>query len=151
MRIPAIEVGHECYPVPNVPAGVQAGSNATFQIMYRSDEHGTTEDETFYACPDFTYAPTSRFTDQVPSFNVAKFTAVPTAASAGSIATTGAATSSMATEKRCEKAYLWSIWWCHRRHGGWFGCCSTNWGHLAVWIQETATEVQVDALERVGP
>ncbi|GIK07227.1 hypothetical protein Aspvir_002884 [Aspergillus viridinutans] len=71
MRIPAIEVGHEYYPVPTVSANVEAGSNATVRIIYTADEHGATEDETFYACPNITYTPTRRFTDQVPSFNMA--------------------------------------------------------------------------------
>lgn len=33
-----IKVGHECYPASDVPADVESGSKATFQIKYVSDE-----------------------------------------------------------------------------------------------------------------
>ncbi|RHZ45931.1 uncharacterized protein CDV56_101901 [Aspergillus thermomutatus] len=104
-RIPDIEVGHECYPVPNVPADVEAGSNATFQIKYTSDEDGAAKNETYYACADIIYVPTSQFTYQVPCFNVTadEFTAVTTTASAGSTAT-GTSSSSMATAKDAKKS-----------------------------------------------
>lgn len=68
VRIPELDEGHQCYPVPNPSADVEAGSNATLQIKYTSD-FDTDRNETFYACADITYIPTSQFTYQVPCFN----------------------------------------------------------------------------------
>ncbi|KAG9769816.1 hypothetical protein KCU88_g6787, partial [Aureobasidium melanogenum] len=67
-RIPSLDEGHQCYPLPNPPADVEAGSNATVQIKYISD-FDTNQNQTFYACADITYVPTSAFTYQVPCFN----------------------------------------------------------------------------------
>lgn len=67
-RIPDIDEGHECYPIPNPSADVEAGANATLQIRYTS-EFDTNENETYYACADIVYVPTSQFTYQVPCFN----------------------------------------------------------------------------------
>ncbi|RLL97417.1 hypothetical protein CFD26_103681 [Aspergillus turcosus] len=61
-RIPNIKVGHECYPVPNMAADVEAGSNATSQINYTSNEDGAARNEPYYACADITYVPTTGFT-----------------------------------------------------------------------------------------
>lgn len=68
MRIPELNEGHQCYPVPNPAADVEAGANATLQIKYTSD-FGTDLNETFYACADITYVATSQFDVQVPCFN----------------------------------------------------------------------------------
>jgi hypothetical protein len=68
MRIPDLDEGHQCYPIPNPAADVEAGSNATLQIKYTSD-FDTDKNETFYACADITYVPTSQFSVQVPCFN----------------------------------------------------------------------------------
>lgn len=67
-RIPELNEGHQCYPVPNPAADVEAGANATLQIKYTSD-FDTDLNETFYACADITYVATSQFTVQVPCFN----------------------------------------------------------------------------------
>lgn len=67
-RIPSLAEGHQCYPLPNPPSEVEAGSNATVQIKYISD-FDTDKNQTFYACADITYVPTSAFTAQVPCFN----------------------------------------------------------------------------------
>lgn len=59
-----------CYPVPNPPADIEARSNATLQIKYISDfDDPDNSNDTFYACADITYVPTSQFTFQVPCFN----------------------------------------------------------------------------------
>ncbi|KAL4939958.1 hypothetical protein BDV06DRAFT_28394 [Aspergillus oleicola] len=68
-RISDIEPGHMCYPVPNPGVDTEAGMNATFQIKYTSDFE-TDNNETYYACADVTYVPASKFTYQVPCFNV---------------------------------------------------------------------------------
>lgn len=64
-----IEPGHECYSVPNPSIDIEEGMNATFQIKYTSD-FDTDKNETYYACADVTYIPASKFTYQVPCFNV---------------------------------------------------------------------------------
>src|SRR5882757_8745730 len=68
MRIPELSEGHQCYPVPNPSADVEAFSNATLQIRYTSDFEDD-RNETYYACADITYVPTSQFAYQVPCFN----------------------------------------------------------------------------------
>ncbi|OAL24293.1 hypothetical protein AYO20_10720 [Fonsecaea nubica] len=67
-RIPELNEGHQCFPLPNPPADVEAQAPATLQIRYTSD-FDTDLNETFYACADITYVPTSQFTYQVPCFN----------------------------------------------------------------------------------
>ncbi|KAJ6150414.1 hypothetical protein N7471_001613 [Penicillium samsonianum] len=83
-----VEPGHECYSVPNPSIDVEEGMNATFQIKYTSD-FDTDKNETYYACADVTYIPASKFTYQVPCFNVTsdEFTDVTTTTTAGSTAT----------------------------------------------------------------
>ncbi|EXJ80014.1 hypothetical protein A1O3_08300 [Capronia epimyces CBS 606.96] len=104
-RIPSLAEGHQCYPLPNPPADVEAGSNATVQIKYLS-EFDTEKNQTFYACADITYVPTSAFTYQVPCFNATvddysmsdsdsgddTANATSSAASSGASATLGATT-----------------------------------------------------------
>ncbi|KAL4981784.1 hypothetical protein BDW68DRAFT_171848, partial [Aspergillus falconensis] len=68
-RINDIDPGHMCYPVPNPGVDTEEGMNATFQIRYTSD-FDTDKNETYYACADITYVPASKFTYQVPCFNV---------------------------------------------------------------------------------
>ncbi|KAL6231118.1 hypothetical protein BDW75DRAFT_248096 [Aspergillus navahoensis] len=68
-RINDIDPGHMCYPVPNPGVDTEEGMNATFQIKYTSD-FDTDRNETYYACADITYVPASKFTYQVPCFNV---------------------------------------------------------------------------------
>ncbi|OQV02536.1 hypothetical protein CLAIMM_07722 [Cladophialophora immunda] len=67
-RIPELNEGHQCYPLPNPSADIEALSNATLQIRYTSDFEDD-RNETYYACADVTYVPTSQFTYQVPCFN----------------------------------------------------------------------------------
>ncbi|EXJ70767.1 uncharacterized protein A1O5_05757 [Cladophialophora psammophila CBS 110553] len=67
-RIPELNEGHQCYPIPNPSADIEALSNATLQIRYTSDFEDD-RNETYYACADITYVPTSQFTYQVPCFN----------------------------------------------------------------------------------
>ncbi|OAP65388.1 hypothetical protein AYL99_01360 [Fonsecaea erecta] len=67
-RIPELSEGHQCYPIPNPAADIEALSNATLQIRYTSDFEDD-RNETYYACADVTYVPTSQFTYQVPCFN----------------------------------------------------------------------------------
>ncbi|KAL5336419.1 hypothetical protein BJX70DRAFT_284215 [Aspergillus crustosus] len=68
-RISDIDPGHMCYAVPNPGINTEEGMNATFQITYTSD-FDTDKNETYYACADVSYIPASRFTYQVPCFNV---------------------------------------------------------------------------------
>lgn len=67
-HITSLAEGHQCYPVPNPPADIEASRNATLQIRYISDFEED-RNQTFYACADITYVPTSQFTYQVPCFN----------------------------------------------------------------------------------
>ncbi|RVX71560.1 hypothetical protein B0A52_05132 [Exophiala mesophila] len=101
-RIPSLNSGHECYPVPNPGPDVEPGTNATLQIKYTSD-FGTDLNETFYACSDITYVATSQFTTQVPCFNatVDDFTisdgadnSTSTGTGSGASATSGSVTAS---------------------------------------------------------
>ncbi len=68
MRIPEFNEGHECYPISTPSVDIEAFSNATLQIRYTSDFEDD-RNETYYACADITYVPTSQFTYQVPCFN----------------------------------------------------------------------------------
>ncbi|KAJ5784019.1 uncharacterized protein N7518_009696 [Penicillium psychrosexuale] len=87
-----IEPGHECYSVPNPSIDIEEGTNATFQIKYTSD-FDTDKNETYYACADVTYVAASKFTYQVPCFNVTsdEFTDVTTTTTAASGSTATAA------------------------------------------------------------
>lgn len=86
--ISEVNPGHECYSVPNPSIDVEEGMNATFQIKYTSD-FDTDKNETYYACADVTYIAASKFTYQVPCFNVTsdEFTEMTTTAASGSTAT----------------------------------------------------------------
>merc|ERR1712230_117144 len=93
MRIPELDEGHQCYPIPSPPVDIEAGANATFQIKYTSD-FDTDKNETFYACADITYVSTSQFTYQVPCFNatiddysITEPDSTPSATAAGASAT----------------------------------------------------------------
>ena len=67
--IPELDPGHMCYPIPNPPADMDPGSNATIQLKYTADSE-TDRNETYYACADIYYVLTNQFTLQVPCFNV---------------------------------------------------------------------------------
>jgi len=93
MRIPELDEGHQCYPIPSPPVDIEAGANATLQIKYTSD-FDTDKNETFYACADITYVSTSQFTYQVPCFNatiddysITEPDSTPSATAAGASAT----------------------------------------------------------------
>ncbi|KAE8356144.1 hypothetical protein BDV28DRAFT_145487 [Aspergillus coremiiformis] len=91
-----IDPGHQCYPVPNQSIDVEEGRNATFQIKYTS-EFDTDRNETYYACADVRYVAVSKFTTQVPCFNVTanEFTATTTTTAAiDATATVGSSGSS---------------------------------------------------------
>ncbi|PGH23678.1 hypothetical protein AJ80_02284 [Polytolypa hystricis UAMH7299] len=68
-RIDDIDPGHMCYSLPDPPRDIEDGMNATVQIKYRS-EFDEDEMQTFYACTDLTYVAPSKFTTQIPCFNV---------------------------------------------------------------------------------
>lgn len=63
-----IELGHTCVPVPDAPRNIDAGANATLQIVYIAD-FDKPENQTFYACADITYVLESDFSTQIPCFN----------------------------------------------------------------------------------
>lgn len=67
-HIASLAEGHQCYPVPNQSVDVEASSNATLQIRYISDFEED-RNQTFYACADIIFVPSSQFTYQVPCFN----------------------------------------------------------------------------------
>ncbi|KAJ5598667.1 hypothetical protein N7537_008751 [Penicillium hordei] len=102
-----IEPGHECYSVPNPSIDIEEGMNATFQIKYTSD-FDTDKNETYYACADVTYIPASKFTYQVPCFNVTsdEFTdaTTTTTATIGATATTAASGATKNTGTTGEKS-----------------------------------------------
>jgi hypothetical protein len=65
-----LDVGHTCITVPIAPSYVLAGSNATFGVLYVSEEdEGATANEIFYACADVSFVETSAFTAAIPCFN----------------------------------------------------------------------------------
>ncbi|RYP71773.1 hypothetical protein DL771_004585 [Monosporascus sp. 5C6A] len=71
-NITAIEAGHQCYKVADIPDAVEPGTNATIQLEYWSsmdDELGG-RNQSFYACADITFVETEDFDIQVPCFNV---------------------------------------------------------------------------------
>ncbi|EFQ26797.1 uncharacterized protein GLRG_02617 [Colletotrichum graminicola M1.001] len=63
-----LDPGHTCVGVPDPPASVAAGSNATLQIVYRADWDAP-HNQTFYACADITYVEAAAFRARVPCFN----------------------------------------------------------------------------------
>ena len=67
-RIPSMDEGHTCVPIPDPPAGTEAGKNATLQIVYTADFDEPTN-QTFYACADITYVGAADFTTTIPCFN----------------------------------------------------------------------------------
>jgi hypothetical protein len=75
-RIPDVDPGHECYALPNPPAEVVAGRNATLQISYVSD-FDTDKNQTFYVCADIQYVLIDDFSYQVPCFNVSTEDGIP--------------------------------------------------------------------------
>ncbi|KAF9871586.1 gpi anchored protein [Colletotrichum karsti] len=60
--------GHTCVDIPNPPASVAAGGNATLQIIYRADWDAP-HNQTFYACADITYVEAASFNTRIPCFN----------------------------------------------------------------------------------
>ncbi|RYP50212.1 hypothetical protein DL768_004233 [Monosporascus sp. mg162] len=71
-NITAIEAGHQCYKVADIPDTVEPGTNATIRLEYWSsmdDELGG-RNQSFYACADITFVETEDFDIQVPCFNV---------------------------------------------------------------------------------
>ncbi|RYP04533.1 hypothetical protein DL764_004395 [Monosporascus ibericus] len=71
-NITAIEAGHQCYKVADIPDTVGPGTNATIQLEYWSsmdDELGG-RNQSFYACADVTFVEPEDFDIQVPCFNV---------------------------------------------------------------------------------
>ncbi len=54
--------------VPDAPRDVQAGANATLQIVYTS-AFDSPSNETFYACADITYVRAADFHTEIPCFN----------------------------------------------------------------------------------
>ncbi|RYO96149.1 hypothetical protein DL766_001928 [Monosporascus sp. MC13-8B] len=71
-NVTAIEPGHQCYKVADIPNTVEPGTNATIQLEYWSsmgDELGG-RNQSFYACADITFVETKDFDVQVPCFNV---------------------------------------------------------------------------------
>jgi hypothetical protein len=78
-----------CYGIPDAPRSIVDGNNATVQLKYTSD-FGTDKNQTFYACADITYVDSSRFTTQIPCFNVTSENFVPApAAKSGAVSVRG--------------------------------------------------------------
>nr|XP_036583644.1 gpi anchored protein [Colletotrichum truncatum]KAF6792787.1 gpi anchored protein [Colletotrichum truncatum] len=66
--ISSLDLGHTCVTVPSAPAGVTAGSNATYRMLYVSNfDQDESKRETFYACSDVTFVDV--FTASIPCFN----------------------------------------------------------------------------------
>lgn len=63
-----IKLGHTCVGLPDAPASVKAGANATLQIKYIAD-FDKPENQTFYACSDITFVPITEFKLSIPCFN----------------------------------------------------------------------------------
>lgn len=69
LNVPEVDPGHTCLPIPDPPAGVAAGTNATLQLRYTAD-FDRPENQTFYACADITYVAAADFNPaDVPCFN----------------------------------------------------------------------------------
>jgi hypothetical protein len=60
--------GHTCVKLPDAPAPVSAGTNATIQIIYKANWDAP-HNQTFYACADITYVPAADFKRRIPCFN----------------------------------------------------------------------------------
>ncbi|GAB1314485.1 hypothetical protein MFIFM68171_04695 [Madurella fahalii] len=65
--IAEIDPGHTCFDIPNPPASIMPGTNATIQIQYTAD-FDRPENQTFYACADITYVADFNPND-IPCFN----------------------------------------------------------------------------------
>ncbi|KJZ72702.1 hypothetical protein HIM_07894 [Hirsutella minnesotensis 3608] len=62
--------GHSCFKIPDAPADVKPGTNATLQIMYTADwDSPSKQQQTFYACADITYVAAADVTAPGPCFN----------------------------------------------------------------------------------
>ncbi|KAJ2996511.1 hypothetical protein NUW58_g951 [Xylaria curta] len=72
VSVPEVESGHQCYKVADIPSTVAAGTNATIQLQYWSNQEDETagRNQTYYACADITFVEAADFTAQVPCFNV---------------------------------------------------------------------------------
>ncbi|KAI1177781.1 hypothetical protein F4777DRAFT_164269 [Nemania sp. FL0916] len=70
--VPAVESGHQCYKIADIPQTIQAHSNATIQLEYWSnmDNELGGRNQSFFACADITFVEPADFSTQVPCFNV---------------------------------------------------------------------------------
>lgn len=59
-NVTAIEPGHQCYKVANIPDTVESGTNATIQLEYWSnmDNELGGRNQSFFACADIVSTPT---------------------------------------------------------------------------------------------
>ncbi|KAK4239393.1 hypothetical protein C8A03DRAFT_43000 [Achaetomium macrosporum] len=81
--IPELDPGHTCVSIPDPPATVGAGANATIQIKYTAD-FDRPENQTFYACADITYVTAASFNQaDVPCFNATEDIDVPAPTTTG--------------------------------------------------------------------
>ncbi|KAH8901313.1 hypothetical protein GQ53DRAFT_606251, partial [Thozetella sp. PMI_491] len=71
-NVSAIEPGHQCYKIGQIPSTVAQGTNATIQLEYWSnvDNELGGRNQSFYACADITFVEAVNFSIQVPCFNV---------------------------------------------------------------------------------
>lgn len=71
-NVTAIEPGHQCYKVADIPDTVESGTNATIQLEYWSnmDNELGGRNQSFFACADITFVEATSFDIQVPCFNV---------------------------------------------------------------------------------
>ncbi|KAI1271692.1 hypothetical protein F5Y07DRAFT_339588 [Xylaria sp. FL0933] len=71
-NVAAVEGGHQCYKLDDIPDNVVAGSNATIQLEYWShmDNELGGRNQSFFACADITFVEPADFSVQVPCFNV---------------------------------------------------------------------------------
>ncbi|CRK30475.1 hypothetical protein HYQ45_011439 [Verticillium longisporum] len=69
-QVGALDLGHTCITVPDHPASVTAGSNATYRILYVANfEENEADRTTHYACADVEFVEFAAFDEEIPCFN----------------------------------------------------------------------------------
>ncbi|KAM0284871.1 hypothetical protein ACHAQH_001792 [Verticillium albo-atrum] len=69
-EIGSLDLGHTCITVPDHPASVTAGSNATYRILYVANfEENEADRTTHYACADVEFVELAAFDTEIPCFN----------------------------------------------------------------------------------
>ncbi|KAF2683347.1 hypothetical protein K458DRAFT_368573 [Lentithecium fluviatile CBS 122367] len=109
-NITDVDPGHQCYKFDALE-NIVAGTNATIQLEYWAEYEGENNgnNQSFFACADITFVETTKFTAQVPCFNVTseEFDApTPTPSTAGVPSPTGLTSQEPSAESAASYAGL---------------------------------------------